>query len=114
MPKYIIYFNQQWVGDHTSEWFSSRGPLARKVVADMQEAGVVVFAGGLVEEIEEAGVRFINQETETMLQNLAEAEKAWQKERALARREFPHKRISADQAFQARSKALDALLEKIT
>jgi hypothetical protein len=54
MPKYIIYFNQQWVGDHTSEWFSSRGPLARKVVADMQEAGVVVFAGGLVEEIEEA------------------------------------------------------------
>jgi len=54
MPKYIIYFNQQWVGDHTSEWFSSRGPLARKVVADMQEAGVVVFAGGLVEEIEDA------------------------------------------------------------
>ena len=54
MPKYIIYFNQQWVGDHTSEWFSSRGPLARKVVADMQEAGVVIFAGGLVEEIEEA------------------------------------------------------------
>jgi hypothetical protein len=54
MPKYIIYFNQQWVGNHTSEWFGSRGPLARKVVADMKEADVVVFAGGLVEEIEEA------------------------------------------------------------
>ena len=21
MPEYLIYFNQQWVGDHTEEWF---------------------------------------------------------------------------------------------
>ncbi len=54
MAKYIIYFNQQWVGDHSAEWFQARGPLSREVVAEMQEAGVVVFAGGLVEEIEEA------------------------------------------------------------
>jgi hypothetical protein len=54
VAKYIIYFNQQWVGDHSAEWFGSRGPLARKVVEDMKEAGVLVFAGGLVEEIEEA------------------------------------------------------------
>ena len=52
MAQYIIYFNQQWVGDHSSEWFASRGPLARAVVAEMKEAGVLVFAGGLVEEIE--------------------------------------------------------------
>jgi hypothetical protein len=52
MANYIIYFNQQWVGDHSSEWFQSRGPLARQVVADMKEAGVLVFAGGLEEEIE--------------------------------------------------------------
>ena len=52
MPKFIIYFNQQWVGDHTPEWFQSRGPLARKVVEEMREAGVLVFAGGLEEEIE--------------------------------------------------------------
>ena len=52
MAQYIIYFNQQWVGDHTSEWFQSRGPLARQVVAELKEAGVLVFAGGLVEEIE--------------------------------------------------------------
>lgn len=51
MPQYIIYFNQQWVGDHTSEWFQSRGPLARAVVTEMKEAGVLVFAGGLEEEI---------------------------------------------------------------
>lgn len=52
MPNYIIYFNQQWVGDHTPEWFNSRGPLARAVVVEMEQAGVLVFAGGLVEEIE--------------------------------------------------------------
>ena len=52
MPKYIIYFNQQWVGDHSAEWFQSRGPLARAAVEEMKEAGVLVFAGGLVEEIE--------------------------------------------------------------
>ena len=52
MPKYIIYFNQKWVGDHPAEWYQSRGPLARAVVEEMKAAGVLVFAGGLVEEIE--------------------------------------------------------------
>ena len=50
MPEYLIYFNQQWVGDHTEEWFRGRGPLARAVVAEMKAAGVYVFAGGLEEE----------------------------------------------------------------
>jgi hypothetical protein len=54
VPKYIIYFNQQWVGDHSAEWFESRGPLAKAVVAEMKAAGVLIFAGGLVEEIDEA------------------------------------------------------------
>ena len=54
MTNYIIYFNQQWVGDHPAEWYGTRGPLARAVVEDMKQAGVLVFAGGLVEEIEEA------------------------------------------------------------
>jgi hypothetical protein len=52
VANYIIYFNQQWVGDHTEEWFESRGPLARQVVADLKAANALVFAGGLVEEIE--------------------------------------------------------------
>ena len=47
MAEYLIYFNQQWVGDHTEEWFRSRGPLAMAVVQDMKDAGVYVFAGGL-------------------------------------------------------------------
>lgn len=54
MAKYMIHFNQQWVGDHSEEWFMGRGPLARAVVDEMEAAGVVVFAGGLIEEIEEA------------------------------------------------------------
>ncbi|HEX6055492.1 MAG TPA: YciI family protein [Intrasporangium sp.] len=49
MAEYLIYFNQQWVGDHTEEWFRSRGPLAMAVVDEMKAAGVYVFAGGLEE-----------------------------------------------------------------
>jgi len=54
MAEYLIYFNQQWVGDHTEEWFRGRGPLARAVVAEMEDAGVLRFAGGLDEEVEDA------------------------------------------------------------
>jgi hypothetical protein len=50
MPEYLIYFNQQWVGDHTEEWFRGRGPLARAVVEEIKTAGAYVFAGGLEEE----------------------------------------------------------------
>lgn len=54
MAHYIIYFNQQWVGDHSEEWFASRGPLARAVVEDIKAAGVYVFAGGVDEDVEGA------------------------------------------------------------
>ena len=54
MAEYLIYFNQQWVGDHTEAWFRSRGPLAMAVTEAMREAGVYVFAGGLEEEAEKA------------------------------------------------------------
>jgi hypothetical protein len=49
MTEYLIYFNQQWVGDHTEEWFRRRAPLAMAVVDEMKAAGVYVFAGGLEE-----------------------------------------------------------------
>lgn len=54
MARYLIFFNQQWVGDHPAEWYDARGPLARAVVAEMAEAGVLVFAGGLEEDPNEA------------------------------------------------------------
>ncbi|MGI8434693.1 MAG: YciI family protein [Nocardioidaceae bacterium] len=50
IAEYLIYFNQQWVGDHTEEWFRGRGPLGMAVVGEMKAAGVWVFAGGLEEE----------------------------------------------------------------
>ena len=50
MTEYLLYFNQQWVGDHPEEWFRPRGPLAMAVVNEMKAAGVYVFAGGLEEE----------------------------------------------------------------
>ncbi len=54
MTEYLIYFNQQWVGDHTEEWFRGRGPLAMAVVEEMKAAGVFVFAGGLEEDVDVA------------------------------------------------------------
>jgi hypothetical protein len=50
MTEYLIYFNQQWVGDHSEEWFRGRGPLAMAVVDEMKAACVYVFAGGLEED----------------------------------------------------------------
>jgi len=54
MAEYLIFFNQQWVGDHTEDWFRERGPLARAVVDEMKAAGVYLFAGGLEEDIDTA------------------------------------------------------------
>ncbi len=54
MTQYAIYFNQQWVGDHSEEWFRSRGPLASAVVDEIKAAGHYVFAGGLEEDITDA------------------------------------------------------------
>ena len=50
MTEYLIYFNQQWVGDHPEEWYGTRAPLAAAVVNEMKAAGVYVFAGGLEED----------------------------------------------------------------
>jgi hypothetical protein len=54
MTQYAIYFNQQWVGDHDAEWFMGRVKPSTDVVLDMEKAGVLVFAGGLVEDLAEA------------------------------------------------------------
>ena len=50
MSEYVIYFNQQWVGDHSEEWFRGRGPLAKAAVDEMKASHVYVFAGGLEED----------------------------------------------------------------
>jgi hypothetical protein len=50
MAEYLIYFNQQWVGDHTEEWFQGRVVPSMAVVNEMKAAGVWVFGGGLEED----------------------------------------------------------------
>lgn len=54
MTQYAIYFQQQWVGDHPVEWFLSRVEPSTAVVREMEEAGVLVFAGGLDENMADA------------------------------------------------------------
>jgi hypothetical protein len=49
MAHYLIYFNQQWVGDHPEEWFRGRVEPSMAVMDEMKAAGVYVFAGGLEE-----------------------------------------------------------------
>jgi hypothetical protein len=50
VAEYLIYFNQQWVGEHTEDWFRERARLGMGVLNEMKAAGVYVFAGGLEEE----------------------------------------------------------------
>ncbi|MCP3422941.1 YciI family protein [Nocardioides pinisoli] len=54
MTQYAIYFNQQWVGDHPAEWFQTRVEPSMAVIGEMKAAGVLVFAGGLEEDISQA------------------------------------------------------------
>jgi hypothetical protein len=54
MARYLIYFNQQWVGDHPEEWFHGRVEPSMAAIREMEEAGVLVFAGGLEEDVEQA------------------------------------------------------------
>jgi hypothetical protein len=50
MPQYLIYFNQQWVGDHDEEWFRGRVEPSMAVIHEMEAAGEYVFGGGLEED----------------------------------------------------------------
>lgn len=52
MAEYLIYFNQQWVGDHSAEWFRGRVEPSMAVVNEMKAAGVFVFGGGLEEDLD--------------------------------------------------------------
>ena len=54
MTKYAIYFMPQWVGAHPPAWYGHRVEPSTAVVRDMEAAGVLVFAGGLVEDMEQA------------------------------------------------------------
>jgi hypothetical protein len=47
MTEYLIAFNNTWVPDHTPGELSEKGRATMALVAEMEAAGVLVFAGGL-------------------------------------------------------------------
>jgi hypothetical protein len=47
MAEYLIAFNDEWVPDHTVEELREKSKAVRALVAEMKDAGVFIFTGGL-------------------------------------------------------------------
>jgi hypothetical protein len=47
MAEYLIFFNEDWVPDHTEEELREKVGTVRGLVAEMKAAGVLIFTGGL-------------------------------------------------------------------
>ena len=47
MAEYLIAFNDQWVPEHTFEELLEKSKALRPLLAEMKEAGVLIFTGGL-------------------------------------------------------------------
>ena len=47
MTEYLIAFNDEWVPDHTVEELREKSRSVRALVAEMKDAGVFIFTGGL-------------------------------------------------------------------
>src|SRR5690348_14103301 len=50
MTEYLIAFNDEWVPDLTDEDFRRASTATRALRAEMKDAGVLVFTGGLDDE----------------------------------------------------------------
>jgi hypothetical protein len=47
MTEYLIVFNGEWVPDHTLEELREKSRALRPLLAEMKDAGVFIFIGGL-------------------------------------------------------------------
>jgi len=47
MTEYLIAFNEEWVPDHTDDELREKSKTLRPLLAEMKDAGVFVFTGGL-------------------------------------------------------------------
>lgn len=47
MTEYLIAFNDEWVPDHTVEELQKTARTVRTLAAEMKDAGVLIFTGGL-------------------------------------------------------------------
>ena len=49
MAEYLIAFNAEWVPDQTEDEVRAASDRVRPLIAEMEAAGVLIFAGGLDE-----------------------------------------------------------------
>src|SRR3954469_12460545 len=63
MPEYLIFFNQQWVPDYPEQDWPEIAKSSKAVVAEVQAAGELVFAGGLEETAALAHADYANGES---------------------------------------------------
>jgi len=47
MTEYLIAFNDEWVPEHTEDELLAKSAALRPLLAEMREAGVLIFTGGL-------------------------------------------------------------------
>jgi hypothetical protein len=47
MTEYLIVFNDEWVPEHTEEQLREKSKALKPLLAEMKDAGVFVFTGGL-------------------------------------------------------------------
>lgn len=47
MAEYLVAFNQEWVPELTDEELRGRSRALRPLLAEMREAGALIFTGGL-------------------------------------------------------------------
>lgn len=50
MAEYLIAFNDEWVQEHTLEELQAKSRALRPLIAEMKEAGVLIFTGGINDE----------------------------------------------------------------
>jgi hypothetical protein len=50
MSEYLIAFNDEWTPEHTPAELQAKSRTVLALIAEMKEAGVFVFAGGLDED----------------------------------------------------------------
>ena len=47
MTEYLIAFNGEWVPDHTDEELRKKSKAVRALLAEMKDAGVLIYTNGL-------------------------------------------------------------------
>jgi hypothetical protein len=47
MPEYLIAFQEEWVPEHTEDELRAKSQALKPLLAEMRDAGALIFTGGL-------------------------------------------------------------------